>query len=297
MFFALLDPKATFWDGILICLKAGYYITSLGAAGFAMFALGFGRDLTQAERWRIESWICAVIAAAFLLTVASALISVQVMSAGQLFNLNVWTALLTSRQGDAFYARHIGLLLILLPLTFKVRGGQSIMGAGIFMVLLSFALMGHSTKYEPRLGLACLIVIHIGAVAFWSGSLLPLTWVAQRTDRRAALLIKDWSRAAILLVPVLAISGGLFAVLLLREPQQLLITGYGRTLIAKIVLFCAALGVAAYHKLVLTDRVLQGQPGAGMRLARSIKIETVIMLLIFYAAAELVSNHPPEFAK
>ncbi len=262
-----------------------------------MFALGFGRDLTHNERQRIETLTCLVIAAAFAVTVASGLIRVQIMSAGHLFNLNVWTALLTSRQGDAFYARHIGLLMILLPLTFKMRGGQGIAGAGIFMVLLSFALMGHSTKYEPRQELASLIVIHAGAVAFWSGSLVPLSWVAERNDRQAALLIRDWSKAAMVLVPVIAISGALFAVLLLREPQQLFITGYGRTMIAKVVLFCTALGVAAYHKLSLTDRVIKEQPGAGLKLARSIRIETVVVLLIFYAAAELVSNHPPEFGK
>jgi copper resistance protein D len=295
MFFALLDPDATIWDGIAIFFKAAYYITSLGAAGLAMFALGFGQQLTTDERHRIWNWTCAAIAAAFAVSSGAGLLNVHIMSGGQLLNFDVWATLLTSRLGDAFYVRHIGLLLILLPLTLSIRAGQALAGAGIFMVLMSYALMGHSTKYAPRQELASFTVIHVGAVAFWIGSLLPLAWVAKRGDKHAALLIADWSRLALLLVPVLAASGGLFAVMILHEPQQLFITGYGRTMIAKVVLFCLALGIAAYHKLALTDQVLRREPGAGNKLARSIKIEAAILLLVFYAAAEMVSNHPPEF--
>jgi putative copper export protein len=95
-------------------------------------------------------------------------------------------------------------------------------------------------------------------------------------------------------VALIAASGVFGAVLLVREPMQLLVSWYGNGMLAKLALVFGALALAAWHKLRLTPALEAGAPGAGAALARSIRIEMIVIALIFYAAAEMVSVHPTD---
>jgi putative copper export protein len=50
--------------------------------------------------------------------------------------------------------------------------------------------------------------------------------------------------------------------------------------------------LAVRHRFLLTPALARGEPGAGARLARSIRWEAGLALLVFWAAAEMVSVHP-----
>jgi putative copper export protein len=52
------------------------------------------------------------------------------------------------------------------------------------------------------------------------------------------------------------------------------------------------MGFAAVNKLRLTPALARGEFDAGDALARSIKLETLLVLAVFWAAAEMVSVHP-----
>jgi copper resistance protein D len=165
---------------------------------------------------------------------------------------------------------------------------------GVVLVLISYAMMGHSTAYVPRQELAVSVVIHMAAVAFWAGSLIPLSRAARRGDAEAASLVRDWSKVALVCVSALTLSGLIAGALLLRTPSNLLASWYGNAMIAKLILFGITVGLAAWHKLRLSEQLYVGNRVAGRRLSRSIKIEGAVMLLIFYAVAEMVSHHPPD---
>lgn len=291
MIIEYLQPDASIWDAITVVLRAAYYIASLGAAGLAIFAVAFGHRLTPYESERLRRWIGAAVALAILLSLAAAGVRVQILSAGNIGALDVWEAMLRSRIGDAFLLRVAGLLL-LLPLAIGARVGPALAGAGALLVIASYAAMGHSTLYSPRQELAGLVVAHLACVAFWAGSLVPLRWVAQRGDRDAGLLVADWSRLAMIAVGLLVASGIVAAMLLLRQPGQLVTSWYGNAMVAKVLLVALVMGLAAINKLYLSARLGYGDPQAGPRLARAIVVEIVLMMLVFYAAAEMVSVHP-----
>jgi putative copper export protein len=291
MILEYLQPNPDIWDGVTVVVRAAYYVASLGAAGLAAFALAFGHRLVEEEVARLRRVIGMAVLVAMLLSLAAAVVRVQLLSAGDLSDLKVWEAMFRSRIGDAFYLRMAGLALIG-ALAFPWRLGPALAGAGILLVIGSYAAMGHSMLYRPRQELAAIVVVHLACVAFWAGSLVPLAWVARRGDAAAAGLVEDWSRVALLVVAVLVASGVLGAILLIGRADLVLGSWYGNAFLVKIALVAVVMAFAARHKLVLSRDLSARVADAPDRLARSIRLETVAMILVFYAAAELVSVHP-----
>jgi len=286
-----LMPDPDVWDAVTVVLRAFYYVASLGAAGLAMFALAFGHRLDGDERRDLVRWTIGAVALAALLSLFAAGVRVQVLSAGNLFDSAVWQAMFRSRIGDAFFIRMAGLGLIALGLVVP-SVGAAFAGAGILMVVASYAAMGHSMLYRPRQEIAAIVVVHLACVAFWAGSLLPLAALARRGDRASLEIVADWSKAALVIVPILVASGITGAVLLVQRVDLLWSSWYGNAFLAKSALVGLVLALAAVNKLVLTRRAERGVPGAAAALATAIRVETVLMLIVFYAAAEMVSVHP-----
>jgi putative copper export protein len=197
-----------------------------------------------------------------------------------------------SRIGDAFYIRMAGLVALMAYATGR-PAGRHIAVAGVIGVVASYAAMGHSMLYRPRQEIAALVMIHLTLVAWWIGALPPLAMIARRDEVvTAAALIAHWSRLALGAVALTIVSGGLLIWHL--APRIDLITGswWGNGLIAKLLLVLGLLCLAALHKLSLTPALARGEFEAGERLARSIRIEMLLVLLVFWAAAEMVSVHP-----
>jgi copper resistance protein D len=55
---------------------------------------------------------------------------------------------------------------------------------------------------------------------------------------------------------------------------------------------CGGLTLALLNRVWLTPAHRRRDAGAGSRLARAIRIEFVLLVLVFFAASELVSVHP-----
>jgi len=176
------------------------------------------------------------------------------------------------------------------------RAGPAIAAVGGVLVLGSYAAMGHSMLYQPRQEIAALVVLHLGVVAFWVGSLLPLLSVAQRPDgAETVALLHDWSRAATVAVAAMIASGVLLTWYLTVRLDLIFEAWHGWALAGKVVAVLAALALALSNRLRHTPALAQGQPGAGARLASSIRLEIVLVLLVFYIAAEMVSVHPIDY--
>jgi putative copper export protein len=286
-----LNPNPDIWDGVTVVVRAGYYVASLGAAGLALFLAGFGRRLDGADEDWLRSRIFLVAGLAIVLSLIAAVVRVQLLSAGDISDLKVWEAMFRSRIGDAFFIRMAGLVLILLG-ALRWPVSPALAGMGALMVVASYAAMGHSMLYRPRQELAAMVTIHLACVAFWAGGLWPLMRIARGGGGAAAGVIRDWSRAALWIVPLLVASGVWGASLLLQKPALLLTSWYGNGFLAKMALVALVMALAARHKLSLAPRLERGEPGAGAALARSIGIEAALMALVFYAAAEMVSVHP-----
>lgn len=296
MILEYLQADPSLLDGIIVVVRALYYIATIGAAGLAFFVISFGHRLRPHEAARLRRTLLAAIAAGLALSVGAMALRVLVLTAGaSMTDPDVWAAVMRSRIGDAFWLRSAGLLLLAAAAT-GWRAGHAIAAVGAVLVLGSYAAMGHSMLFLPRQEIATLVVVHLAVVAFWVGSLPPLLWVARRSDgSETAALLRDWSLAATVAVAVMIASGVLLTWYMTARLDLILEAWHGWALLAKVAAVLAALALALLNRLRHTPALARGEPEAGVRLASSIRLEIVFVLLAFYIAAEMVSVHPIDY--
>ncbi|MBX9596627.1 MAG: CopD family protein [Roseomonas sp.] len=296
MILEYLQPDPSLLDGITVVVRALYYVTTIGAAGLALFALGFGHRLEPGEAARLRRVLLGAVAAGLVISVAALALRVLVLTAGaSAMDAGVWAAVMRSRIGDAFWLRAAGLVLLAAAAT-PWRVAPAVGAVGAALVIGSYAAMGHSMLFQPRQEIAALLLLHLAVVAFWVGSLPPLLWVAGRRDgAAAAALLRDWSIAATVAVGAMLATGLLLSWYLTVRLDRILDAWHGWALAGKVAAVLAALGLAGWNRLRHTPALLKEEAGAGGRLASSIRVEIIVILLAFYAAAEMVSVHPIDY--
>jgi copper resistance protein D len=297
MILEYLQPDPSALDAAVVAIRALYYAATIGAAGLALFAIGFGHRLEPEEKLRLSASLRAAIAAGLAVSIVALALRVFVLTAGaDMFDPDVWAAVMRSRIGDAFWLRATGLVLLGVAATPRPTApAVAVAAIGALLVCASYAAMGHSTLYRPRQELSTLVVVHLAVVAFWVGSLPPLAWIAQRSDAAAAAaLIEDWSRAATLAVGTMVATGTLLGWYLTLRVDLIFDAWHGWALAAKTVLVLILLALALRNRLRLTPALARGEADAGARLAAAIWLEMAVVALVFYAAAEMVSVHPAD---
>lgn len=182
-------------------------------------------------------------------------------------------------------AGELAILAILIP-----RVGQWIALAGSLAIAISFAQVGHSLG-EPRAPLAVLLVLHMLAVAFWVGALLPLRKAALTPS--GADVLHHFGNVAAFGVAALIVAGAALAWLLSGSVAALFGTAYGLGLLIKVVIVSALLGIAALNKLRFVPALRAKEPSATISLKRSISIEMLAVVLILFATATLTSVTTP----
>ncbi len=191
--------------------------------------------------------------------------------------------------GDSVLIRLIGLALTLAyVLPIPARGLISCVG--ILTVTASFSFVGHGTG-EPRWILSLLITAHLLAVSFWIGALWPLYKLSAHTNHliKTAQLAHRFGRQAAVVVPLLLIAGVILVYLLVGSITLIFSTNYGLILLIKLLFVVALLTLAAVNKLRLVPRMLTGDVTAAPSLRRSIRLESLVFLIIFTATAVLTT--------
>ncbi|MBI0537408.1 copper resistance protein [Roseomonas sp. KE2513] len=291
MILEVLRPEPELLRATAAALRIAYYVASLRAAGLAIFSLGFGslqdpQDVAACRQATLGMVVIGLAASGAWLTSQVAL-----ASDGDVLDVEIWGVMLTSRPGVSVLITWAGLLAIGIA-TWIGRSTIVLGVAGILTVAGSFTAVGHTTQHQPRALLAAALILHLLAVSFWAGSLWPLALAAKRGGPTAARLIEGWARAAARIVGALLLAGSILAWLLVGSVEVLATTAYGWALMIKVALVGVLLGFAAWHKLWLTPALAANAPGSGTRLAASIGWETVVMILVFWAVAEMTSTSP-----
>ncbi len=163
--------------------------------------------------------------------------------------------------------------------------------------------------------------LHLISTGLWAGSIFTLLLVTlavlpilkpgsgDRT-RLLANLIPAFSQVAVLCVLVLVITGTFNAFQQLSSPSELFTTGYGISLLVKIILTGLLMALAGYNRLLVQSRVQafakskkhgpDGGPGSlaagalGLKFRYSVLAEGVLLAIVLLAAAFLTSNPPPK---
>lgn len=176
-------------------------------------------------------------------------------------------------------------------------------------LLLAPALAGHAAASSPSALLVPLDVVHVAATSLWLGGLAVLLAVVPAATRRlptgersallAGVLVR-FSPLALACVVALLLTGVGQALLHVDRWGALLDTGYGRAVLAKVLLLAAlaALGAVNRQRVVPRLRALAahgeatGAPGRLLR--RTLRGEVALLAVVLGVTAALVSYAPPD---
>ena len=272
--------------------RALTYAGSLLAAGLALFLVLFGRYAAVDHRAIARPAVGAALLGA-VATVIGAAVQSAMLAGGLADALNPTTLarVLGTGFGLAALVRLGGLIALLVAL--GQRDFIPMLGtAGALAVAVSFALTGHTIRLDSPV-LSALLVFHLLAVAFWTGSFIPLIRATRGADVAATRdLMLAFSAVAVVLVPGLVAAGVAIAWFLVGGLPALVTTPYGLALSAKITLVAGMLALAAVNKWRLVPALPTGH-AAVARLRRSICLEAALALAVIVATTALTSVPPP----
>jgi copper transport protein len=182
-----------------------------------------------------------------------------------------------------------------------------LMGALAAFLAISPALAGHASTQSPSALLIPTDALHVTAMSIWVGGLLILVAVLpvatrsleppDRTRLLAAVLLR-FSPVALGAVCAILASGLVQAYVHVRSVDNLIHTGYGRAVLAKMLLLMALIGLGAYNRQRAVPRLKQlaadgAPPGAaGLGLRRSLRSEIALLAVVIAVTSVLVSYAP-----
>jgi putative copper resistance protein D len=127
-------------------------------------------------------------------------------------------------------------------------------------------------------------VIHLGAGAVWPLGLFPLALFLRRSLREEggfikadAAVVRRFSRASLIAVLMLLLSGLANSWLMLPSWASLFTSTYGRLLLTKIFVVFVMIGIGAFNRF----RLLAGLPQQGApRLVRTVVAESILVIVV-----------------
>jgi copper resistance protein D len=285
------------WTLSMVLAAAAFYASALVATGGVLFKLAFAWEQGAVGLHR------SIVAASWL---ALALLFLQwPLQAGFLGGSTLAAAVdpmllgvvFDGAQGSRTILAASGLLLLhgVLIDSGRMRYlGFGVSVIGVILVFLAFTQVGH-TRDEPRWLLGGLLLVHLAAVAFWVGALLPLYRMAGQAvpHKVAARVLVAFGRGASVTVGLLLAAAAALSWLLVGGIAPFLETGYGQTLLIKIALVLLLLALAALNKWRLVPAFERGEPNADRRLRRSIRGEGLLVLLILLVTALMTTTTSP----
>jgi len=194
--------------------------------------------------------------------------------------------LASAAQGNGMIAAALALLSIVLASLSIPSNRRVALGVAVLAMVTAsaaFAFTGHCNVVEPRWLARLCIVLHGAALMFWIGSLLPL-WRLSNTRLNQRPLLR-FSRVIPVPFGLMLVAGATLAFIELPEISHLVSSLYGRVLVFKVGLVAALCVLASYNRFWLTKPALAGNPGARVRLRRSIACEIVLAIAIVGAAS------------
>lgn len=265
-------------------VKAALYLSTLIAAGGVFFLALFAKDLLAAERDRLALMVRGAAVLALILTIARIMIAAASVGAGAV-EWQYIQLVLDGSEGAAASVRAAGLVIGAIFAT--ARGWIFTLAlAAAVAAAASFALTGHTVSLPPGRLPQIAVALHLVALAYWVGALIPLAQLSRGNDlTRVARVAARFGTVALIAVGVLATAGLFLIWALLDLPEGLVASSYGQLMLVKLALVSLLLTLAAINKLRLTPRIEAGESAAAVSLRRSIAAEIALVVLIALTTA------------
>ena len=192
--------------------------------------------------------------------------------------------------------------------------GRSLVAPGALatLALLLFAAGAAVSGHAATQGAGWLVqpaaALHAGAMAVWAGGLCAIAFVLPRTtailvapeDKTAVLttVLLRFSTVALVCVAVLAATGTVQALAAVEAAADLVDTGWGRALVAKVLLFAVLIGLGAVMRsrvipALVARRADRSSPGAPGRSARRVLRADVLLAAAVLALTAVLVTYPP----
>jgi putative copper resistance protein D len=288
------------WVWLRVLAAAAFYASALIAVGGVWFGLVFGGNPALDRATGLRTLVPAAAGLALVLLLLQWPLQAGFLGGGTwaaAFDPGLLALVFDGAAGRRILFAASGLLLLLGAWGVSGRwpglaAAASLLGA--VLVLLSFTQVGHSTG-APRLLLASLLLLHLGALAFWVGALLPLYRISgpSQLSESAARALLRFGRLASAAVAALIAAGLWLAWRLLEGWSPLLHSAYGQVLLLKLAALLLLLGLAALNRWHLVPAFAANAPRARQRLRASILTEIVLVALILLLTAFLTTTTSP----
>ncbi len=308
----------------IIAARAVHFASTALLAGTVVFAACIVAPPMHAapadpalNEWRRQmgwlAWIALVTmvvsGAAWLLLLAA---EIGARPLGDVFSGDIaWRVLSRTRFGVDWCVRFVAALLLVVGLFVRARYREGVPRAlNAILAILALSLLGslawagHASGTPGTTGDAHIAAdtLHLIAAGIWVGGLVPLALLfaaARRTtDPAVASFEREttsrFSTLGVIAVCTVLATGLLNACVLVGSFPALATTEYGRLLMAKIGLFAAMVGIAAFNRLRLTPRLasLRTRADAQRLLQRNSLIEAAMALLILVIVGALGTLPP-----
>ncbi|MEO9326991.1 copper resistance D family protein [Gordonia aurantiaca] len=184
----------------------------------------------------------------------------------------------------------VGLLIVVwavLDLLTDIDVPVLVVGALAGIGVLATAIAGHAgnTAIGP-----ILVGAHALAAAWWVGVLAAIA-ISVRGRSGWARSLPAFSGYATWAVGIIAVTGVVAAITQLDAPADLFTTGYGRVLVAKVVMLAALVGVAVRHRRRWLPAVERHRTTEVVSIRNAV-IEVALMAVVLGLAAGLSATAP-----
>ena len=268
------------------------YSAVLLSAGSALLLLLLPWPATVQTLVRRQGRIAAVVAA-FAFAGALAFGGADIIDAGTdaLFAASTWRAAFASTFATSAFIGIPGAALAVWAFGQKKPWP---LWSALALLLVSFLVTGHAATAAPVWLAAANVGLHLAGAGFWFAAFWPMIGATKTLPPEAAgRVMGQFSTRALWFVLLVLASGVVVSWIQLQSMAGLISTDYGVRLIVKVVLVLLVLAMAAFNKFKLTPALVRDTTGAAARMARSIRLESAVMLLVVVAAASLTLVTPP----
>jgi copper transport protein len=205
----------------------------------------------------------------------------------------VWRAAFSTSYALTIAAIAVALLAALGALNRTGRVARILSLAALALAAAAPALSGHASTAAPQFLTRPIVALHVGAVIFWSGALVPLATLIGTGNRLAIRALLRFGRAIPYALIPLLVSGATLATIQIERIDAARSTDYGRLLLAKIAVVILLLAIAAWNRFHLTARVAGGDIAGARSLLHAIGAEVLLVLVIFAIVAGWRFTPPP----
>jgi copper transport protein len=277
-------------NGLIWLMRIGVYLGLFAGVGGAFFAAWIA-PVRAGSNVIVAALITGLFGAAASLGLQG--VDVLNLTLGGIVTSASWEAALATSLGPslliAMAAMAAGIVAQRTASGSLARALSAFAMAGIG---ISLAMSGHAATASPQWLTRPVMFLHGVGVAFWVGALAPLLAMAWRPTERLLPVLHRFSRVAVPVVAVLALTGLTLAVIQLQSFGALIDTKYGIILSIKLTLVLVLLGLAALNRFRLTP-ALAHDPLNTRPLVRSILFECLVVVGILAVVAGWRFTPPP----